>query len=62
MYVTRFIERGVVTTNTMAYLFRFGYLLLVAPNTEKLLEKTGLFEEKWTLGNKSTTDGWVSTE
>jgi len=42
----------------MAYLFRLGYLLLVAPDTKKSLEKTGLFGEKMDIG-KQIHNKWV---
>ena len=37
MYVTMVIERGGVTTNMMVCLFNLSYLLLVVPDTKRLL-------------------------
>ena len=49
MYATMVIERGGVTTNMMG-LFSLGYLLLVAPDTKRLLDENRLFEENMNIG------------
>jgi len=50
MYATMTIERGGVTTNTMVCLFSLGYLLLVAPDTKRLLDENRVFEENMNIG------------